>query len=129
MSTLERFSIDCFKYQRLWSKEMPLLNSQSDVSSRTKWAATWDFQQCGMCDKQRLRPACSYAQTDQSICKSLKYYLTVKLQDRLSLRLSKCHIDRNHMLRLKCLFFSLHLSLCFTRISRPQAAKATLAFF
>ena len=32
------------------------------------WAATWDFQQCGMCDQQRLRPACAYAQTDQSLC-------------------------------------------------------------
>ena len=26
-----------------------------------KWAATWDFQQCGMCDQQRLRPACAYS--------------------------------------------------------------------
>ena len=32
-----------------------------------------------MCDQQRLRPACAYAQTDQSLCKSLEYYLTVKL--------------------------------------------------
>ena len=32
-----------------------------------------------MCDEQRLRPACAYAQTDQSRCSSLKYYLTVKL--------------------------------------------------
>ena len=26
------------------------------------------FQQCGMCDQQKLRPACAYAQSDQSIC-------------------------------------------------------------
>ena len=32
------------------------------------WATTWDFQQCGMCDQQRLRPACAYAQSDQSLC-------------------------------------------------------------
>ena len=32
------------------------------------WAATWDFKQCGMCDQQRLRPACAYAQADQSLC-------------------------------------------------------------
>ena len=32
------------------------------------WAVTLDFQQCGMCDKQRLRPACAYAQSDQSLC-------------------------------------------------------------
>ena len=25
-----------------------------------KWAMTWDFQQCGMCDLQRLRPACAF---------------------------------------------------------------------
>ena len=29
---------------------------------------TWDFQQCGMCDQQKLRPACAYAQSDQSLC-------------------------------------------------------------
>ena len=32
-----------------------------------------------MCDQQRLRPACAYAQTDQSRCLSLKYSMTVKL--------------------------------------------------
>ena len=31
-----------------------------------------------MCDQQSLRPACAYAQTDQSLCWSLKYSLTVK---------------------------------------------------
>ena len=43
------------------------------------WAMTWDFQQCGMCNQQRLRPACAYAQSDQSLCLSLEYSLTVKL--------------------------------------------------
>ena len=32
------------------------------------WASAWDFQQCGMCDQQRLRPAWAYAQSDQSLC-------------------------------------------------------------
>ena len=32
------------------------------------WAATCDFQQCGMCDQQSLRSACAYAQSDQSFC-------------------------------------------------------------
>ena len=32
-----------------------------------------------MCDQQRLRPACAYAQTDQSLCKSLEYFMNVKL--------------------------------------------------
>ena len=46
---------------------------------RHKWvkmgkllAATRDFQQCGLCDEQRLRTACAYAQSDQSLCSSLE---------------------------------------------------------
>ena len=34
---------------------------------------------CGMCDQQSLRSACAYAQSDQSLCKSLEYSMTVKL--------------------------------------------------
>ena len=43
------------------------------------WAATWDFQQCGMCDQQSLRSACAYAQSDQSLCWSLEHSTSVKL--------------------------------------------------
>ena len=32
-----------------------------------------------MCDQQRLRPACAYAQSDQSHCYSLEYSMTVNL--------------------------------------------------
>ena len=32
-----------------------------------------------MCDQQCLRSACAYAQSDQSLCLSLEYSLTVKL--------------------------------------------------
>ena len=32
-----------------------------------------------MCDKQRLRPARAYALSDQSLCLSLEYAMTVKL--------------------------------------------------
>ena len=39
-----------------------------------------------MCDQQRLRSACAYAQSDQSICWSLKYSMTVKL-------LTKHHLE------------------------------------
>ena len=39
----------------------------------------WDFQQCGMYDQQRLRPACAYAQSDQSLCWLLEYFMTVNL--------------------------------------------------
>ena len=37
------------------------------------------FSQCGVCDQQKLRPACAFAQSDQSLCKSLEYYMNVKL--------------------------------------------------
>ena len=33
-----------------------------------------------MCDQQRLRSACAYAQSDQSLCKPLEYSISVKLQ-------------------------------------------------
>ena len=39
----------------------------------------WDFQQCGMCDQQSLRSACAYAQSDQNLCQSLEYSMSVKL--------------------------------------------------
>ena len=32
-----------------------------------------------MCDQQRLRPACAYAQSDQSLCSPLEYSMSVKL--------------------------------------------------
>ena len=38
-----------------------------------------DFQQCGMCDLQSLRSACAYVQSDQSLCLSLEYSMSVKL--------------------------------------------------
>ena len=49
------------------------------------------LQQCCMCDQQRLRPACAYAQSDQSLCYALQYSMIVKLLtehrlERLSLK-------------------------------------------
>ena len=41
--------------------------------------SAWDIQQCGMRDQQSLRSACAYAQSDQSLCLSLEYSMTVKL--------------------------------------------------
>ena len=32
-----------------------------------------------MCDRQSLRSACAYAQSDQSLCQSLEYSMIVKL--------------------------------------------------
>ena len=39
-----------------------------------------------MCDQQSLRSACAYAQSDQSLCQSLEYSMTVKL-------LAEHHLD------------------------------------
>ena len=50
------------------------------------WAATWDFQQCGMCDQQKFRPACAYAQSGQSLYLSLKFSMNIKL-------LTEHHLD------------------------------------
>ena len=68
-----------------------------------------------MCDQQSVRSACAYAQSDQSLCLTLEYSMTVKLLSThhleiislkggctgsLSLHLSKYHIVGNHMSRL-----------------------------
>ena len=68
-----------------WGSYCPLLNKlMTNLTpppdrdpcrvSETIWAMAWDLQQFGMCDQQRLRPACAYAQTDQSPCWSLKIF-------------------------------------------------------
>ena len=49
------------------------------TKSNQIWAVTWDFQQCGMCDHQSLRSACAYPQSDQSLCSSFEYSMSVKL--------------------------------------------------
>ena len=36
-------------------------------------------KKCGNCDQQRLRSACAYAQSDQSLFQSLEYPMDVKL--------------------------------------------------
>ena len=71
-------------------------------------AAKRVFQQSGMCDQQRLRPACAYAQSNQS-----RIFYDCQATDRIScevsnvkarrrLHISKCHIVGIHMSRLKC---------------------------
>ena len=72
-----------------------------------------------MCDQQRLRPACAYAQSDQSLCLSLEYPMSVMLltdhhlrflgsQARLSLHMSKFQIFGNLMPRLISYLFRLY---------------------
>ena len=57
-----------------------------------KWAATWDFQQCGMWDQHRLRPPCAYAQSDKSLCLSLEYSMNIKLLTKHHLEFLSLHV-------------------------------------
>ena len=59
---------------------------------------------CDMCDQQSLRPACAYAQSDQSLCKSLEYYMIVKLLTELHLEFlslkggCRCSSESTHVI-------------------------------
>ena len=73
------------------------------------------FVRPAKCYQQKLRSACAYAQSNQSLCKSIEYSLTIKqltdhyleflslkvqkevAQTHLSLHLSKCHVVENTM--------------------------------
>ena len=89
-----------------------------------------------MRDQQRLRPACAYVQSDQSLCYSLEYSMTIKLLTEhhlefLSLKVGytgsseskhvKCHIVGNHMSWLISskihLYFRIHNNLIFNHIN------------
>ena len=50
-----------------------------NILSQYEMSATLDFQQCGMCGQQGLRPACAYMLASQSLCGSLEYSMSVKL--------------------------------------------------
>ena len=65
-----RMAITPAALKKIWFLKIPMCNN---------WAMTWDFQQCGRCDQRRLRPACAYAQSDQSLCLSFEYCMSVKL--------------------------------------------------
>ena len=49
------------------------------VRQKMPHSAAFHLQQCDMCDQQRLRPACAYVQSDQSLCLLLEYSMTVQL--------------------------------------------------
>ena len=61
-----------------------------------------------MCDQQRLRPVCAYAQTDQSLCWLLKYSMTVKLLTKRHLRCQSlkggctCSSESTHVKMSNC---------------------------
>ena len=60
------------------SDEIPCIK----IDSRFVRSSIKDLSLCmrfGICDQQSLRSACAYTQSDQSLCKSLDYSMTVKL--------------------------------------------------
>ena len=98
---------------------------------RLIWAATWEFRQCGMCDQQRLRPACAYAQSDQSLCLSLEYFMNIKLLNQHNLEFlslkegntgssESIHVKMSHCWKSHV---AAHLSL--GRIQRPGLSMKT----
>ena len=45
---------------RIFMVDMP-------IDKTSKWATSWQNQQDGMCAQQRLRSACAFAESDQSL--------------------------------------------------------------
>ena len=50
-----------------------------EIISGFRFELVHEISNSGMCDQQSFRSACAYAQSDQSLCKSLEYSMTVKL--------------------------------------------------
>ena len=46
---------------------------------KTLYEPRHEISNTGMCDQRRLRPACAYTQSDQSLCWSLEYSMTFEL--------------------------------------------------
>ena len=68
------------------TQQLVVLKISLFCSKQDNLAVTWDFQQCGMCEQQRLRPACAYAQSVQILCLSFEYSMNLKL-------LTEKHLD------------------------------------
>ena len=57
----------CFWNIKCSVKETDNFSKQTDIIL-WKWAATWDFHQCGICDQQRLRSAWAFACRFNILC-------------------------------------------------------------
>ena len=62
-SSCQRLIIYCRSYTK-----STLCRYIGESVSTNEWAATWDFQQCGLCDQQSIKLACTHAQSDQNLC-------------------------------------------------------------
>ena len=74
-----RTNMDCHEYTSMANPASSPWMCDLGIRQEYDWAVAWDFQQCGMCDQLSLRSACAYAQSDQSLCLSLEYSMSVKL--------------------------------------------------
>ena len=72
-------TVQCLHTRKINLWLMPNTNLTITKEHSNIWAMAWDFQQCGICDKQGLRSACAYTQSDQSLCLSLEYSISSKL--------------------------------------------------
>ena len=75
----------CQERFMLWQRTSKDYCSSPWAGTMLRWAikyigaTTCNFQKCEMCDQQSLRSAWAYAQSDQRLCLSLEYSMTVKL--------------------------------------------------
>ena len=83
---MQRSGIDTIKYRirpetphgKAKKAEGNITHKKANRSALSQQATTKP-QGCGMCDQQSLRSACAYAQSDQSLCWSLKYSMSFEL--------------------------------------------------
>ena len=59
-----------------WWAKGPSTEISNNIPAFEPWRIS---NTVGMCHQQRLRPACAYTQSDQSLCLTLEYSMSVKL--------------------------------------------------
>ena len=107
----------------------------SSVSTLVKMQHCWKSHfeaHMYLCDQQRLRPACADAQSDQSLCLSLEYSMSVKLLtehhlDLLSLKGGYTGSAVSTLIKIKHCWKShveAHMYLCDQQRLRPACADA-----
>ena len=66
-------------YLRTGKKSVWDCNTEKEHTVIQKKMCNMRFPTMWLCDQQRLRPACTYAQSDQSLCLSLEYSMILRL--------------------------------------------------
>ena len=87
-----------------------------------------------MCDQQSLRPACTYAQSDQSLCKSLECSMSVKLLSEQQLEFLslkggfRCLSESTHI-KMQTLLEITSLFIFFSSIFRLSGPMLTVRLY